>query len=59
MLPVTAAAFVIVANPPVFIAHLLMASYAGACEPENSSEEDTEYRAVRKKLRQVKLWKLV
>jgi len=56
---IAAAAFVVVANPPVSVANLFMTADASASQPQYRADKDTQDRAVCEKLRQVKLRKLV
>jgi hypothetical protein len=56
---IAAAAFIVVANPPVSVANLFMTADTGASQPQYRADKDTQDRAVCEKLRQVKLRKLV
>jgi hypothetical protein len=52
---VATAAFIVVAHPPVFVTDFLMAAHASPCQPQYRTNEDAQYRAMRKVLREVKL----
>jgi hypothetical protein len=56
---ITAAAFIVVAHPPVAIADLLMTTNTRTGKPEASADEDICESRRAKILRQVKLRKLV
>ena len=53
---VPAAALIVMAHPPVFIADFLMSAHARPGEPQYRTKEDTQYRAMREVLREIKLW---
>ncbi|GAB7461295.1 hypothetical protein OUHCRE15_16270 [Enterobacter hormaechei subsp. xiangfangensis] len=52
---VAAASFIVMAHPPVFIADFLMSAHARPGEPQYRTKEDTQHRAMRKVLWEVKL----
>lgn len=56
---VATTAFVVVAHPPVLIAHFLMSAHARPGEPQYRTEEDAQYRAMGEVLRKIKLRQLV
>jgi hypothetical protein len=56
---VATTAFVVVAHPPVFVTHFLVAAHASPCQPQYRTNKDAQYCAMRKILRKVKLRQLV
>ena len=38
---IAAAAFIVMADPPVFVANLFMPANARSCEPENGADKNT------------------